>query len=338
MRVAWLTAVASVALGVGPSANAQAVEPVVPVRQQAENIGAIESQSTETALTRSHTRVRSVTFHGHFIDTRAPVPKGARAPSGTNLTYRINAKGQVLEEELGGTEASHWPASAKAASRRRAKAHAAAAWPCYLGGGETHHCYAISEWYMGPGEHVEGGDVIVDTEQVNAYEWTNGAFVTNEMWLTWNSGPWQWVEVGQIAGSYLDCCSIHPFVAWKIAGQPFTKIRNEGLIYNTNQYYQYQISGQSADGHWCLYIGGSQVACPYFGPAYASGTVLQDGMEVGANTWQANNGVNQVTGWWSGARHHWLFDALFRQTDTCVLRPSGAPWPGDVQYATCQAP
>ena len=349
MKVARLTMI--VLLGMmwlASNASAETVEPVVSVRHQAENIGSIESQSSSTAPLPTGS-VRTVTFQGHFTDIHVPVPRGASAPSGTELTYRLNSQGQILEEELGGPEASQWPASATVASRRtggmahsaaRRKhlAHAAATWKCRLGGEENEHCYALSIWNMHPGEHVEGAEALVDTELDDAYEWESGAFISNEIWLHWNSGPQQWVETGSIVGDYASCCTIHPFVAYKIAGQSFKMLRNEGLVYSANQYYQYQISGQSDDGHWCLYIGSSQVTCPYFGTGYKSATLLEDGMEAAASAWEADNGVNQVNGWWSDAKHHWDFDELWRQTDTCVLRPSGAPWPGDVQYATCQEP
>jgi len=345
MKAVWTTAIVVGALWLAPTAaNAEVVEPLVPVRQQAENIGAIESESSSTALTRTNLdanldAIRTVRFHGHFIDGGFPVPRGRPAPSGTELTYKINSLGQVVERELGGPEVSQWRASKQAvAARRKERAHAAATWKCHLGGAEEEHCYALSEWVMKSGESVEGAEAIVDTEQVDVYGWESGAFVDDEMWLSWNSGPNQWAEAGQTAGEYINCCTLHPFVAWKVAGQPYKIVLNQGLTYTTNQYYQYQISGQSADGHWCLYLGESQVACPYFGPEYARSTQLEDGMEVAANTWQANNGTNQVNGWWSGARRHWNFDKLYRETDTCVLRPSGAPWPGDVQYATCQEP
>jgi hypothetical protein len=350
MKVAWLTTI--ILLGMvwlAPSASAETVEPVVSVRHQAENIGSIESESSSTVPARRGSgTVRAVSFHGHFIDIHAPVPRGDRAPSGTDLTYRINAQGQIVEEELGGSEASQWPASATVASRRggtahsaarrRRMAHAAATWKCKLGGAEEEHCYALSIWWMKGGEHVEGAEALINTEEVDAYEWESGAFVSNEMWLSWTSNQNQWVEAGQIAGDYINCCSIQPFVAYKIPGQSFKIDRDTELDYNTHQYYQYQISGQSDDGHWCLYIGETQITCPYFGTGYKTATDLEDGMEAGANKWEANNGVNQVNGWWEHVKHHWLFDELWRETDTCILRPSGAPWAGDVQYATCQEP
>src|SRR4051794_4409739 len=87
-------------------------------------------------------------------------------------------------------------------------ASAAASWGKKASGGacsygESHHCYAVAEWFMPKSnEKIEGLSTNVITTAMNVPYWQNGDFVTNEQWASFPGS--RWVEDGQTAGNGYD--------------------------------------------------------------------------------------------------------------------------------------
>lgn len=197
--------------------------------------------------------------------------------------------------------------------------------------GNGHHCYSIAEWYMEGGEHVEGSLAYQDTTDMYVPGWDSGDFVDNEEWAFFHPSGY-WVEVGQTAGEYMDCCSLHPFWAFDNASgytqyvAPWTWPANENNLY--------QISGQSDDGHWCLYFASTQAQCPSGFPATNNG--LEVGDEIAANTKPENAGHEDTNAWWEHTTHNWLKEHAYADGGMCISRYE-YPYPalGNINYGTC---
>lgn len=90
---------------------------------------------------------------------------------------------------------------------------AAAAWgpngECYRSAEETHHCYAISEWYMEGTEKVTGAVVPAKGEISSVSGWESGDFTTEELWVLFR-GHKGWIETGQGGGYPYPSGQIHP--------------------------------------------------------------------------------------------------------------------------------
>jgi len=197
--------------------------------------------------------------------------------------------------------------------------------------GNGHHCYSTAEWAMSGSEQVEGTLAYQYTTAANVPGWASNDFITNEEWAVFGT---EWVEVGQIAGYGINCCSLHRFDAWE-RNKIFTMYIEQPQTVNGWENNLYQISGQSHDGHWCTYFGSTQVACPSGFPTWNKD--LQVGLEVGANTKPENAGHEQTNAWWESTTHNWLKEIAYADGGLCISRYSGPPGPalGNINYGTC---
>jgi hypothetical protein len=169
---------------------------------------------------------------------------------------------------------------------------------CYAGV-ESGHCYAITNWYMTEsGESVKGAEDIAETSSMNVPGGEGKPRLQNEMWLLFHpSGGW--LEIGQTAGNYHGCCSIHPFIAHaeyrNEAGEPVGFQEYEWYELKTEPTNLYRIEDPSANGVWCEYIWNSQVDCkekPGHWTTYANW--LQAGLEAATETHPTNAGSQEV--------------------------------------------
>jgi len=197
--------------------------------------------------------------------------------------------------------------------------------------GNGHHCYALAIWEMSGGERVEGTLAYQNTEAMNVPGWASGDFVDDEEWAAFLASGY-WIEAGQTAGEYMNCCSLHPFFAWKNAGgytqyvAPYT--------WPGGHYNLYQLSGQSHDGHWCAYFESTQEECIPGFPPWSND--LEVGVEVAANTKPSNTGREDTNGWWESTTHNWLHERPYADGGLCTARNS-YPWPalGNIAFSTC---
>ncbi len=197
--------------------------------------------------------------------------------------------------------------------------------------GNGHHCYATAEWQMTGNEKVEGTLAYQDTTDADVPGWESGDFIDNEEWAVFLPSGY-WIEAGQTAGEYMDCCSLHPFYAWFNGSgysqyvAPWTWPAGENNLY--------QLSGQSHNGTWCAYFASTQARCISGFPAWSND--LQVGDEIAANTKPANAGHEDTDGWWEGTTHNWLKEQAYADGGMCVSRyPLPYPALGNISYGTC---
>ena len=214
---------------------------------------------------------------------------------------------------------------------------ASASWGHKAGNGEAcsqgngHHCYALAYWEMTGSERVEGTLAYQDTEAMNVPGWASGDFVDNEEWASFRSTGY-WIEAGQTAGEYMDCCSLHPFYAWENGGGYSQYVAPYAWPGNANNLYQ--LSGQSHNGTWCAYFGQTQERC--VGGFSAWSNQLEVGVEAAANTKPANTGREGTDGWWEKATHNWLKEYRYVDGGLCAARnPYPYPALGNIAFSTC---
>jgi hypothetical protein len=290
--------------------------------------------------------VDRVVLYGRFTDVLAKVPPGQPLPSGTVLEYAIDAHtGRVDGIHLGGAQpvAAAAARAARAnrtqpARSRRVRAHAAT-WGSACSAGNGHHCYALDYWSMTGGEQVRGSESDIATDAMNVPEWQTGAFVDNEKWTVFpqksNGNGFYWVEDGQEAGNYIDCCSLRWFTAW-----------NNGAGYGANEspwpepgftFVRYQTVSQ-LNGTWCFYVEAGSAGCVGGFPSYAK--ELQVGAEYASGHEPENTMYEQSNGTWTdGSVHPWIKAEPFQDAKTCVAPFSRESpphyYPGNIAAWTC---
>lgn len=286
--------------------------------------------------------VDRVVLHGSFTDTLAKVPPGSPSPRGTVLEYAIDSHtGRVESVHLGGALATASAARAARrtkAYRRRASARAhAATWGSACSG--EHHCYDIADWSMNGTEQVRGSESDIATDLMNVPGWQTGAFVDNEKWTLFpqdhNGNGYYWVEDGQEAGSYVNCCSLRWFTAY-----------NNGTGYGANEspwsepgwtFVKYQTVSQ-LNGTWCYYVEAGSAGCVGGFPAYAK--ELQVGAEYATGQEPENTMYEQSNGTWTdGSVHPWNAAVNFHGANSCVEPYSREHpphyYPGNIVAWTC---
>lgn len=267
-------------------------------------------------------------LHGRFTDTRAAVPRGAHAPTGTVLELALDSSGDVVAEHLsepGGGTAS---AARANAARRRPKAHASvtSTWPCkdeaesgYTGAG---HCYATAEWFMGSAtEKVAGSEAQIETTEMWVPEPGQGAFVDNEEWVVFperhnNLGSW-WIEAGQQAGDNQPDVNRAMDWFWAYNNASGFHYGNPGWPEEGWVFHNYSMQSR-LNSEWCVWIDGGSAGC--VGGLLAYSKELQVGGEY-ATPWQpANNMYDQVnyTPARGGGTRTWKEAEWFRSPTTCI--------------------
>jgi hypothetical protein len=215
--------------------------------------------------------------------------------------------------------------------------------------GEGHHCYAVTEWLMSGGsESVKGATFVPTTLGINVPEWSTGAFVDDEGWLSfWESGGW--LEAGQEAGNWLSCCTLHPFIAHAI------KVNSKGKAVGYEQYTWetveasptnvYRIEDPEANGTWCEYIWSSQVDCKtHKGYWTTYGTLLEAGIEAASEHKPSNVGNQEVNyiahsgeaRAWSSETTGYVSPGPYAKKELCLVPNGASPYPGNADWSTCE--
>lgn len=228
---------------------------------------------------------------------------------------------------------------------------AAASWgkgECYEG--EAGHCYALTEWVMThSGESVKGAVDIPDTTAMDVSEYASGAFVNDEMWLSFQSSG-GWLEIGQTAGNGESCCTLHPFIAHA------EYVNGKGQIIGYQEYIWktvdaeprnvYEIEDPSANGTWCEYIWGNEVDC-HSKPGYWStySNTLEAGIEAYSNSHPSNAGSQEVAYVAHGGEHRawggsskvygYISPGPELAGELCETPNYSSNYPGNADWSTC---
>ncbi|MBA3809801.1 MAG: hypothetical protein H0X28_15620 [Solirubrobacterales bacterium] len=271
-----------------------------------------------------------MTAYGTFVDFMAKMPRGRAFPTGNKMAFIVERQsGLVVGTHLDGeailtSKMARRHATAVMASHRpRAKA---ASWG--KGCSQTHHCYATAEWLMHGGEMVEGTLDIEDTTSMNVPGWASGDFVDHEGWTIFEPAGY-WVEAGNTAGEYFDCCGRHPFYAHKNAGG-YGQYVAPGTV-TGEPYYQMNSTGGNA---WSTYWWGNLVNTEWGFSTYSND--LEVGLEVAANTKPATSAsIADNATWTDGSVHNWNKAEWYHDSGTCIGPNAKAPAVGNVSVSTC---
>jgi hypothetical protein len=195
-----------------------------------------------------------------------------------------------------------------------------------------HHCYVLAKWLMEGSEQVEGTLAYQYTTAMNIPGWASGDFVDNEEWAAFEP-YYHWVEAGQTAGEYMDCCSLHPFYAYNNSAGYWQYVAPWTVAGWTNNLYQLVAAGS---GVWCVDWTYTQVSCSSGFPTYSNN--LEVGDEIAANIKPENAGHEQTNATFlNGKQYNWLKERAYADGGMCVSRYTGPPYPalGNINFGTC---
>ncbi len=209
--------------------------------------------------------------------------------------------------------------------------------------GENHHCYAMAVDRINTYATIG----LEETRASTVYGCAEGAFVTNEMWVTPESRDNGWIEAGQLVGrGYCDQLP-HLFFAELSPTNPNVfHIEVSSLPTYSHQYNMYAISDiPEKNGHWHTYYRIPNESSVWSeGPTYGGGwsakmTGQQSGMEAATETEPIYEGAEQTAytnksiipyeGWvnWNGA------ELYAEEGNTCIQQLGSAP--GNASVAAC---
>lgn len=196
------------------------------------------------------------------------------------------------------------------------------------------HCYDLRSWEMAGGsESVKGAQLNATTSSMNVQQWAEGAHVTDEMWVGFDSAHGGWIETGQYSGYEGDeptCCSLHPFLAFaKEANQTGYEAYVWNYV-NAEPTNLYTIEDASTNAHWCIIIVSTTQKClenSTYWPTYSDS--LEAGIEAASSSMApVNTGQQEVDAFthsnahieWKGAKHHAVEELINQKGETL---PSG---------------
>jgi hypothetical protein len=210
------------------------------------------------------------------------------------------------------------------------------------------HCYAITS----VNTSAKGGVAFIQEESANVPEYAAGAFVDDEMWLSFPRGGW--LEIGLTAGYNAvnggNCCTLHPFIAHSLAGlygyeeYTWANVEAYSLI-------QTKIEDPAANGNWCEYIFNAPsywnpVDChtkPGYWTTYSSR--LEAGLEAASNNSRPYNGARQEVAQitpgggslaWNGANGELINGNGQSVAGVMCIQPNPySNHPGNAQYWIC---
>jgi hypothetical protein len=128
----------------------------------------------------------------------------------------------------------------------------------------------------GASEEVKGAELHVTTNAIDAQQYTEGAFVDDEMWVSFPNKESGWWETGQTAGAPGNCCTLHPGTitgVMRIAGGPHrtaqADVRTASHVVVTARHPQVTVrTVTNAKGVFTLHVfpggyrvSGSQAGC-----------------------------------------------------------------------------
>ncbi len=308
-----------------------------------------------------------VEFRGHFVDTSASPPLGDKLPEGTIAVLTLGEGFTRLDlrqkpvrlKKLGASRRFAVPHAARMAPvprqrrstplpRQRHRARTAV-WGNVCSIQNSHHCYAITGWYMPyKGEEVRGMQCQVITTYMLVPDYYTGSRTNNECWTGFpQKGEW-WMEVGTFGGSgiyeRIGCCQLDWFVAWQKGSTPtYTEIDYIGAL-PANTWFNYSTKYEG-NGIWCVWTG-PQVGSNGWpnrwnceGGFPGSSKLLEAGAEFAGEEKPTNSGaVGTDFESMQGKYYPWNWDEMLtteHSVGTCTSRLAGYPPHGDINFGTC---
>lgn len=176
---------------------------------------------------------------------------------------------------------------------------------------ENVHCYALAEH----GTSVLASIIAANTLVMEVHDWASGAFVDDEEWISFAGKSNQWIETGQTAGNYDDCCTLKQFYAENTATE-YNEYLSPGHVEGGLHVYNYYLLFDGAkDGTWQIQWGCSQnsdvwceVGAFYGWPVYLSDQEGgdEDASEIEPNEWARDQVASSDGGeWWSWTGATW---------------------------------
>lgn len=183
------------------------------------------------------------------------------------------------------------------------------------------HCYAVADWEMeGASEEVKGAELHVTTNAIEAQQYSEGAFLDDEMWVGFPNKESGWWETGQTAGAPGNCCTLHPFIALALRGSGYGYEEYVWSNVNAEPTNLYSIQDPASNGNWCFYISGVNQGCRTnlgYWSEYAH--QLEAGIEASSSSIKpVNSGSQEVNATatngtvkeWKGAKHHAVLETV----------------------------
>ncbi len=191
------------------------------------------------------------------------------------------------------------------------------------------HCYALAE----RSANDLGSILFADEESADVYDWNTGAFTSQEQWIAFppKSG---WIEMGQLEGYGINCCTVHPFFAEETPEHQWHIRIAEGS--GTNVYAHYLIYDTEQNGIWRMYWGEWTEMEGYGGWGTIRFGEQEAGTEVGTETRPIDNGRDEVARWlngsspwypWNGSRYSTIVSGAF-----CRHLNQGLPAEGNIEW------
>jgi len=191
------------------------------------------------------------------------------------------------------------------------------------------HCYTLSERTA----NDLGSIVFADTESADVYDWASGAFASEEQWIAFPQKA-GWIEMGQLEGSGIDCCTVHPFFAEMTQQGVWHERIAEGSGLNT--YAHYLIYDTEQNGIWRMYWGEWTEEERYGGWGTVRFGEQEAGTEVGAETRPIDNGRDEVARWLNGSTPWYPWNGATYQTVPpgafCRHLNQGLPAEGNIEW------
>jgi hypothetical protein len=152
---------------------------------------------------------------------------------------------------------------------------------------------------MGTGR-CSGSIDFADDEAANVKDWNEGGgFVTVEQWITF-SAQTGWIEMGQISGHEIDCCTDHPFFAEETPTGVFHIRIAEGTP-GTNVYAHYLIYDTEQNAIWRMYWGEWTEEEHYGGWSSVRFQEQEAGTEAASEWTPWDQGRDEVARWANGS-------------------------------------
>jgi hypothetical protein len=191
------------------------------------------------------------------------------------------------------------------------------------------HCYALSE----RSANDLGSIDYADAESADVYDWYTGAFTSQEQWISFPP-KYGWIEMGQLEGHGIDCCTVHPFFAEETSGHQwhFRTAEGSGL----NVYAHYLIYDAEQNGLWRMYWGEWTEEERYGGWGNIRFGQQEAGTEIGDEERPIDNGRDEVARWingsspwypWNGAEYETIVPGAF-----CMHHNVQLPAEGNIEW------
>ena len=206
---------------------------------------------------------------------------------------------------------------------------------------EGAHCHAITAWSMEhSGEEVRGAFDEIESFYGSVPNYTTD-FIDNEMWVTFPSKAYSWVEAGATWGYGTP----GPETPDYFYARSYSKTNYAEAIYPSGPpmyaWYGVYIDDPSLNGSWCVQWQWDTTPDICFTNFPKTSKELQSGLEYATTVSSGANNNGRAVGWaqwmdgswhreWQGAYHH---AEPFRNVPMCINTPAPGYLVGSIAFA-----